>query len=483
MSVTTHSLRSSQECHFPAHPSSVAWGISPRCWLRNWPVATKIGVVFGGLLLCGVLVAAGLIAYLQKVEQDAASTLLQHDRAIAQAQQWQALTQQGIETALASVLSSEEVVIAAFGQKAKSYLTQARSLMSDMALEGVVGTALQREESMLFQSYADSFRARNLGMAWETAQLVETSLEPSAQRYLHTQQRWLQHLLQLRQQAQTAAVQVRHTAQLLALLVYGVLLFVGVWISVAITRSITQPLAQAVQWAQSIAQGDLTEQVRDSRQDEMGSLLRAFDRMGLQLHGVVTQVRYGVQQLTQTAKQLAQGNAQLAQRTQHTDAHLQIAVTGIEQISQQLNQSVDHANQAFELSASAAHAAKEGGAVVQKVVSSMEHLRQQSAEIGAITGVIDGIAFQTNILALNAAVEAARAGDQGRGFAVVAAEVRALALRSAEAARQIKHLIASSLQSMEAGAQLAQDAGLRMQAIVQDVHQASSLVGSITEKA
>ncbi len=451
--------------------------------LRNWPVATKMAVVFGGLLLCGVLVAGGLIAYLQQVEQGAAASLQLHDDGIARAQQWQALTHQGVETALASVLSSEETVIAAFAGKARDNLAQAHDLLQTMTLQGSLGEQLAVQEAALRESYAQTFKARDLGMAWEAERLVKASLQPAAQQYLQTQTQWLEQLQHARQAAQEAAAQARQSAQLWALAVYAVLLVVGVWISVAITRSITQPLAQAVVLAQAIARGDLTEQVTENRKDEMGSLLRAFASMGQQLHSVVAQVRSGVGHVTQTASHLAQGNSELAQRTQHTDAQLQLAVTGIEQISQQLADSVANAGQAHQLSASAAQSASDGGAVVQQMVHSMDSLRAQSAEIAAITGVIDGIAFQTNILALNAAVEAARAGEQGRGFAVVAAEVRALALRSADAARQIKTLITSSLVQMESGAGLAQDAGQRMQRIVRDVQHVSSLVGGITHKA
>lgn len=463
---------------------SVFPGTAPRRGLlRDWPVAAKMAFVFGGLLLCGVLVAAGLIAYLQKVEYSAALSLDQHDAGIAQAQQWQALTQKGVETALASVLSSEENVIAAFADKARTYLGQARELAQEMAHGQPLSEALLQEEAALAQSYEASFRARDLGMAWEAERLVKESLKPAAQRYLESQVQWLAHLEAQRDAATAAAADARQRAQLWALLVYVVLLVIGVGISVEITRSITQPLARAVDLAEAIAHGDLTEQVHDSRKDEMGSLLRAFDRMGQQLHGVVAQVRSGVAHVAQTASHLSQGNAELAERTQHTDMQLQQAVTSIEHISLQLADSVAHADQAHKLSASAAQSASDGGVVVQQMVESMGRLRTQSTEIAAITGVIDGIAFQTNILALNAAVEAARAGDQGRGFAVVAAEVRALALRSANAARQIKALIANSLEQMESGAGLAQEAGQRMQRIVQDVQQVSGLVASITHKA
>ena len=460
---------------------SVSPGTAPRRGLlRDWPVAAKMAFVFGGLLLCGVLVAAGLIAYLQKVEYSAALSLDQHDAGIAQAQQWQALTQKGVETALASVLSSEENVIAAFADKARTYLGQARELAQEMAHGQPLSEALLQEEAALAQSYEASFRARDLGMAWEAERLVKESLKPAAQRYLESQVQWLAHLEAQRDAATAAATDARQRAQLWALLVYVVLLVIGVGISVEITRSITQPLARAVDLAEAIAHGDLTEQVHDSRKDEMGSLLRAFDRMGQQLHGVVAQVRSGVADVAQTASHLSQGNAELAERTQHTDMQLQQAVTSIEHISLQLADSVAHADQAHKLSASAAQSASDGGVVVQQMVESMGRLRTQSTEIAAITGVIDGIAFQTNILALNAAVEAARAGEQGKGFAVVAGEVRHLASRSASAANDIRKLIDASADKVQSGSQQVHAAGRTMEDIVAQVKNVTQLIAQIS---
>lgn len=452
-------------------------------WLSHWPVAAKMGLVFGGLLLCSVLVAVVLLVYLQRVERQAAEQLQAHDHQLAQGQQWQGLTQQRLETALASVLSSEEAVIQSFAGKAQHYAEQAQAVMEALALTPSTHPQLYADLQGLQDSYAETFRARDLGMAWEAERLVQTSLEPAAQRYLAAQQAWLDQAVQARHSAQQAVAAARTQAQKWAMAVYAGLLLVGVWVCVTITRSMTLPLGQAVSLAQTIAQGDLTRAVQDARRDEMGSLLRALDQMCSQLHGVVAQVRVGVGHVTQTASGLAQGNAELAQRTQHTDAQLQMAVVGIEQVRQQLAQSEAHADQAHGLTQSAAQAARDGGDVVQRMVRSMDQLRTHSAEIGTITGVIDGIAFQTNILALNAAVEAARAGEQGRGFAVVAAEVRALALRSAQAAQQIKGLIATSLAQVETGSGLAQDAGTRMQCIVQDVQHVSTLVGEITTQA
>ena len=454
-----------------------------RAWLGNCAVGTKIGLVFGVLLMCGALVAVAMVAALQRVEREAAQQVQAQDRHTQQVQQWQALTQTGVETGLASVLASEESVIASFAAKARHYLAKAQQLQQAIDMPEPWSQQLAQETAALMDSYAAAFRARDLGMAWEAEALVKNQLEPAAQQLLASQSAWLQTLQAQRLEVLQRAEAARARAQMVALAVYGGLLVIGVGVSVRVTRSITQPLAQAVTLAQAIAQGDLRAQAMVQRHDEVGSLLRAFATMRAQLHSVVMQVRTGVGSVSETASTVANGNAQLAQRTQQTDAQLQTAVASIEQINQQLQAAVGDASQAHTLASSAVQSAQHGGDAVQHLMQSMERLRKHSAHIATITAVIDGIAFQTNILALNASVEAARAGEQGRGFAVVAQEVRALALRSAQAAKEIKSLIHTSLEQVETGVGLAQHAQARMHTVVGDAQQVRELVGNITAQA
>lgn len=464
---------------------------------QRWPawrhlrLAHKMAVVFGGLLLGGCLAAAVMLVFLQGVEQRTAQTVQQHDARVASSLQWQSLTQQAMEAALASVQSSEEVVVQSFGRKAQQYLAQAHALWPSLALpahaEGPprAWAQLEAAHTAFTSHYAAAYRARDLGQAWEVERMLQTQLEPAMQAYRDAQQAWLQVLSDARQHASAQAAAQRGQAQLGAMVVLGVLLLVAAAVAVAITRSMARPLAQAVDMAQAIAQGDLrlSRPPEATQRDEMGRLLQAFGAMSSQLQGVVGGVRDGVAGVTATAQTLAVGNADLAQRTQHSASHLAEAVQRIEQLRQSVTDSAVHAGQAHDLAASVAQTAQAGGDVVQQVVARMGQLRTHSAEIASITGLIDAIAFQTNILALNAAVEAARAGTQGRGFAVVASEVRALAQRSAEAAQQIKVLVGTSLSQVADGAQWAAQAGERMACIVDEVRSVSDRVGHITQAA
>jgi methyl-accepting chemotaxis protein len=246
-----------------------------------------------------------------------------------------------------------------------------------------------------------------------------------------------------------------------------------------ITRSITGPLREAVAAAQRVADGDLTVRIESAARDEMGQLLRALGEMSDRLRTLVGEVVEGARTVADTSSQIAQGNADLSQRTEEQASTLEETASSMEELTSTVAQNADNARQANALAASAAAVAREGGAAVGQVVSTMDGIAASSRKIADIIGVIDGIAFQTNILALNAAVEAARAGDQGRGFAVVAAEVRNLAQRSAQAAREIKGLIGDSVQQVDAGTRHVAQAGQKMQDIVDAAVKASELVAEI----
>ncbi len=230
--------------------------------------------------------------------------------------------------------------------------------------------------------------------------------------------------------------------------------------------------------AQRIAGGDLTS---SGRADEVpGSVMASMEAMRRSLDGVVTSVRDGVGNVATASSQIARGNLDLSGRTEQQVSSLRQTASSTEQLSGTIKTTAGHANQANELAVKATGSAREGGDMVTRVVATMADIQASSRQIAEIIGVIDGIAFQTNILALNAAVEAARAGEQGRGFAVVASEVRSLAGRSAEAARQIKSLIAASVERVEAGASLVAGAGRTMTQIVEQVDQVSDLIAHIT---
>jgi methyl-accepting chemotaxis protein len=247
--------------------------------------------------------------------------------------------------------------------------------------------------------------------------------------------------------------------------------------------SVRDPLAQAVDLAGRIAGGDLSRAPEVHGRDETAALLRSLVGMQDGLRKLVSQVRGAAESIQVASAEVASGNHDLSQRTEAAAGSLQAAASSIEQLHGTVSQSAESARQADQLAQGASTVASRGGDVVAQVVSTMDGISQGSRRIADIIGTIDGIAFQTNILALNAAVEAARAGEQGRGFAVVAGEVRALAQRSAQAAREIKSLIGDSVARVESGTELVQQAGGTMGEIVDSVRRVTAMIGEITHAA
>ncbi|MFM2119724.1 MAG: hypothetical protein RL722_1192 [Pseudomonadota bacterium] len=247
-----------------------------------------------------------------------------------------------------------------------------------------------------------------------------------------------------------------------------------------IIRSTSGPLAQGVNLAKGVAEGDLTQHFDASSRNEIGELMGALGQMNSRLSQVVGGVRASAEGVATAASQIAQGNGDLSQRTEEQASALQETAASMEQLSSTVRQNADNARQANQLAMSASGVAVQGGEVVAQVVDTMKGIDASSKKIADIIGVIDGIAFQTNILALNAAVEAARAGEQGRGFAVVAGEVRNLAQRSAEAAREIKTLITHSVEQVEQGSQLVDRAGHTIDEVVNAVKRVSDIVAEIS---
>jgi len=248
-------------------------------------------------------------------------------------------------------------------------------------------------------------------------------------------------------------------------------------------RSITRSLAQARDLAERIAGGDLSRDTQALNHDEVGQLVTAMGRMQQSLRGLVHQVQDAAGNISTASTEIATGNHDLSQRTEQTAANLEEAASSMEMLTSTVQQSAQASRQASDFASSAAEVAARGGAVVSQVVSTMDQITTSSRKIADITGVIDSIAFQTNILALNAAVEAARAGEQGRGFAVVASEVRSLAQRSAGAAKEIKELIGSSVERVEDGSRLVSQAGQTMTEIVGSVRRVSGIIHEITASA
>ncbi|MCE3607775.1 methyl-accepting chemotaxis protein [Massilia sp. P8910] len=281
-------------------------------------------------------------------------------------------------------------------------------------------------------------------------------------------------------QASEDTTEIYEKSRMLMLGLIAGAMCLGVMLGLFISRSIARPLAQAVKVAQTVAAGDLTSQIEVTTKDETGQLLQALKDMNGNLQNIVGDVRSGAETIAAGSAQIASGNLDLSSRTEQQASALEETASSMEELTSTVKQNADNARQANVLAASASDVAVKGGAVVAQVVTTMESINASARKIVDIIGVIDGIAFQTNILALNAAVEAARAGEQGRGFAVVASEVRNLAQRSASAAKEIKSLIDDSVEKVDTGSRLVNQAGATMDDIVASVKRVTDIMGEIT---
>ena len=304
------------------------------------------------------------------------------------------------------------------------------------------------------------------GQGEQAVAFVRQTYNPASAAYLQTLQDFVQLEKQIMLETREQLGRDGMTTVKIAAVAVGSVLLAIIIGAYYLIRSIVQPLQQANTLAGRIAEGDLSQRETITRGDEFGELLRSLYAMSDSLGRMVHQVRQSTDSIATASAEIAAGNHDLSARTEQTSSNLQETAAAMEQFTSTIQQSAGSAQQASSLAAGASGVARRGGEVVTQVVSTMDAIQHSSQKIADIIGVIDGIAFQTNILALNAAVEAARAGEQGRGFAVVASEVRSLAGRSAEAAKEIKQLIGTSVEKVEAGSRLVQEAGTTMQDIV-----------------
>jgi methyl-accepting chemotaxis protein len=353
----------------------------------------------------------------------------------------------------------------------------------DQLLEDAKSQALLADYKVKRAHYVGSFtkvgQLVREGQREEATRLVSVETMPALDAALVP----LQALLQVQtEQALVAGATTTSKITFARVLMLG-LSVIAVLISVGfafwVTRSITRPIHTAVQVAQTVAAGDLSSNIEVHSQDETGELLRALKVMNGGLAQVVSLVRNSSESIAMGASEIATGNIDLSQRTEEQASNLEETAASMEELTSTVKANADTARQAAQLARTTSDVALQGGEAVAQVVQVMEDINASSRQIADIIGVIDGIAFQTNILALNAAVEAARAGEQGRGFAVVAGEVRALAQRSADAAKAIKALIMASVDKVASGGQLVHDAGTTMQSIVDQVQRVSGLIAEM----
>ena len=403
---------------------------------------------------------------------------------------WLKFTTTGIQRAAAIAKSSDTSLVAYFESATAANVQAASDVQklieshmdtdAEKALFAEVGKLRKvylgvREEINTLKKAGDQEAAQRL--------FVER-FEPTSKAYLAGVQSMLDEQRRQLDSAALRAEALRSQTIVWLLACSALALAAGAALAWWLSRSITGPLRQAESAARSIAEMDLTGEPQSRyADDETGRLLRAIDTMRLALRGALWQVRGVVDSISTASSQIASGNHDLSARTEQTASNLEETASAMEELTSTVRQSADSAAQANQLAGSAAEVARRGGSVVAEVVSTMDEINTSSKKIADIIGVIDGIAFQTNILALNAAVEAARAGEQGRGFAVVASEVRSLAQRSAEAAREIKGLIGASVDKVESGTRLVGAAGNTMGDIVASVQRVTDIIGEISAAA
>jgi methyl-accepting chemotaxis protein len=326
---------------------------------------------------------------------------------------------------------------------------------------------------------AEAVRLKDAGQVQESNEVHDKVYIPAAQVYQAGMAKLVKiqrdRISELSGEIQEIKRESRRTVILLGCLCTAFGIACAWWL----TRSITVPVKAAVEVAQRVAAGDLSANPQVGGRDEIGQLQSALKHMNDQLLRMVHDIRNGSDAIATASSEIAAGNLDLSGRTEQQASSLEETASSMEELNSTVTQNAENARQASQLAASASEVAGRGGAVVAQVVGTMSSINASSQKIADIIGVIDGIAFQTNILALNAAVEAARAGEQGRGFAVVAGEVRSLAHRSAAAAKEIKELITDSVDKVDSGTKLVNQAGVTMDEIVGSVKRVTDIIDEI----
>ncbi len=457
--------------------------------LNNLRIGFRLGASFGVLLLLLGVVAALAVLEIRTLKADL-DTVVQEEREAALAEDWMWAVRLN-DARMQAVVSARDVAQSAAQLEPLMRQTSEQiGAIQTQLQESVTSPAGKEQMAKLEQVRNDYIAARNSVLAAIRAGDAEGGIRLTNERLLPVGQRYIDAIgaMVSNQRSQVDAFMAKANAdgvraQLLMLSVAALALLFGIGVAIWTSRSITRPVGVAVEELDSIAHGDLSRSVQVDRQDEIGSMQKRLAEMQTALQRVVLQIREASDGVALSASEIAQGNRDLSSRTEQAASSLEQTASSLEQITATVKQTADSARQANQLAGSAAEVAQKGGAVVGQVVHTMNDISQSSQRIADIISVIDGIAFQTNILALNAAVEAARAGEQGRGFAVVASEVRSLAGRSAQAAKEIKDLIGASVDKVQNGSRLVQEAGATMQEIVSSVQRVSDIIGEITAAA
>jgi len=465
---------------------TIALSLLQRLRMQNLKIGARLGLAFGVVLVLMAsiaLVALLAFSHLRSVSSEVANTLYPETKLVGE------IRAHLLEVSTAArdmLLFKDEAAL----QREQAAIVTARGAVSQ-AMD-YLEKNIQREDGKRlfaevlsarqeFASQLDNFMKLVADHKMEEAQAALVGPLDSAQiAYAERLGKLLVYQDGLVTTVGEEAVQANSSASHIIEVLAVVALVAGFGLSALVTRSIVLPVQTALDTANKVAQGDLTLQIAVSGQDEVGQLLRALQTMVGSLSGVVRNVRESADSVSNASSEIAQGNSDLSARTEAQASALQETAASMDALGSTVRHNAENARQANQLALSASSVAVQGGEVVGQVVHTMKDINESSRKISDIISVIDGIAFQTNILALNAAVEAARAGEQGRGFAVVASEVRSLAGRSAEAAKEIKSLINASVERVEHGTTLVDQAGTTMDEVVSAIKRVTDLMGEIS---
>ncbi|ALK98667.1 membrane protein [Massilia sp. WF1] len=455
-------------------------------FLSNLKIGQRLALGFAIVLFLSILTTAIGIVKLNTIA-DAAQRMLDEpvkkDRLITE---WDGNIALAVQRTTAIVKSSDPSLVQVFAANAVETDQKAAVLLKE--IEPMLTTAEEKQAFAQMMEIRKDYKGgrkkaielKEAGQVQESNEVLDKVYLPAAKVYQAGIARLVEmqrkRVKELSGEIQAIKDECRRTVIVLGVLgtVFGVLC--AWWLG----RSIVKPVQEAVDVAQRVAAGDLTANPQVGGRDEIGQLQSALKHMNDQLLRMVREIRGGSDAIASASSQIAAGNHDLSARTEQQAGSLEETASSMEELTSTVSQTSDNARQASQLAATASTVAGRGGAVVAQVVDTMASINASSKKIADIIGVIDGIAFQTNILALNAAVEAARAGEQGRGFAVVASEVRNLAHRSAAAAKEIKELITDSVEKVDSGARLVNEAGATMDEIVGSVRRVTDIIGEIT---
>jgi methyl-accepting chemotaxis protein len=454
--------------------------------MKNLKIGTRLGLAFAAVL--ALLVILVMVTLTRMAEVDDATdrlvnTSVANQRKVAE---WSKIIEVNGTLVEMAYLAPDPADVKRIQERMSAASKRSAQLQDEVGagLRNPTSQALFKEVLAARVPYLaarkDLLAAKDSGDPAKAKEIFETRMRPLTAAYLEAANK-LAAAQQKSQQNFVDQVGAAYESAKVTLIGLGTAaVLIGILCAVFITRSIRRPIEEAVAIAERVSSGDLTSRIEVTSKDETGQLMAALQKMNANLLDIVGRVRTGTDTIATASAEIASGNQDLSSRTEHQASSLEETASSMEELTSTVHRNAESARHAHSLASDSARIAEQGGAVVAEVVDTMGAINASSRKIVDIIGVIDSIAFQTNILALNAAVEAARAGEQGRGFAVVASEVRNLAHRSAAAAKEIKALIDDSVQKVDVGSALVDKAGATMGNIVESIGRVTGIMNEIS---